>query len=107
MRYAAWLSGDLGRRLERDLVHSLGGVPGLRVLRVGGGFLVDADEDPGPFVAAVGDAVEELDEGMRRTYPLLRHEMGRLWGGSLQVVFPSAWLHGNAPSTVQGAPWVE
>ncbi len=107
VKYAAWLSGDLGRRLERDLIHSLGGVPGVRVKRVAGGFLVDADEDPGPFVAAVGDAVEALDEGMRETYPMLRREMGRIWGGSLQVVFPLAWLTDTLPCPVKGPPWID
>lgn len=88
IRYAAWLSGDLGRRLERDLRHGLGAVPGADVLRIAGGFLVEADEDPGPFVAAVFRAVTEMDDGIARTYPVFHHELGSLWEGTLQVVFP-------------------
>ncbi len=89
IRYAAWLSGDLGRRLERDLRHGLGGVPGLRVLRIAGGFLVEAEEDPGPLTAAVFHAVEVLQDGVRQAYPMLTHELGSLWEGTLQVVFPA------------------
>lgn len=89
IRYAAWLSGDLGRRLERDLRHGLGGVPGADVLRIAGGFLVEADEDPGPFVEAVFRAVMELDDSVARSYPMFHHELGSLWEGTLQVVFPA------------------
>ncbi len=48
VRYAAWLSGDLGRTLERTLQHALDPLEDVRVSRLPRGFLVEANEAPGP-----------------------------------------------------------
>ncbi len=88
VRYAAWLSGDLGKNLEKNLRIGLANLPGVRVQRLPRGFMIEANEDPGPFMEAVHHAVKELEAGVELAYPLFHHEMGPLWTGTLQVVFP-------------------
>lgn len=88
VRYAAWLSGDLGRQIENQLRHGLDAVPGLHVTRMPRGLLVEADESPGPLLEAVRGAIAELEDGVATRYPVFHHEMGPLWSGTLQVVFP-------------------
>jgi hypothetical protein len=87
VRYAAWLSGDLGRRLERSLQAGLDGI-GARITRMPRGFLVEAEEDSGPLLEAVHRAVTELEQGVQQEYPVFHHEMGPVWTGTLQVLFP-------------------
>ncbi len=87
VRYSAWLSGDLGKQLEKNLRHGLGGVPHLRVTRMPRGFLLEADEEPGPFLEAVHHAMTDLEAGIEEAFPVFHHEMGPVWTGTLQVVF--------------------
>lgn len=87
VRYAAWLAGDLGRSLERTLQNGLAGFTDVRVTRLPRGFLVEADEAPGPLLEAVHRAALELEEGVQAAYPVFHHEMGPVWTGTLQAVF--------------------
>lgn len=87
VRYAAWLAGDLGRTLERTLQHALDPLEDVRVSRLPRGFLVEADEAPGPLLEAVHRAALELERGAEAAYPVIHHEMGPVWTGTLQAVF--------------------
>ncbi len=88
VRYAAWLSGDLGTALERQLQAALDPVGDVRVSRLPRAFLVEAAESPGPLLEAVHRAAVDLEEGAAAAYPVFHHEMGPLWTGTLQAVFP-------------------
>jgi hypothetical protein len=85
VRYAAWLSGDLGRSLERTLQRNLG--PAAKVTRLPRGFLIEADEAPGPLLEAVHRAALDLERGAEAAYPVFHHELGPVWTGTLQAVF--------------------
>jgi hypothetical protein len=87
VRYAAWLSGDLGRTLERTLQHSLDPLDEVRVTRLPRGFLVQANEAPGPLLEAVHRAAVDLERGVEAAYPVFHHELGPVWTGTLQAVF--------------------
>ena len=87
VRYAAWLSGDLGRTLERTLQHALGPPSEVRVTRLPRAFLVESAEAPGPLLEAVRRAAVELERGAAAAYPVFHHEMGPVWTGTLQAVF--------------------
>lgn len=87
VRYSAWLSGDLGRELTRALTYALDGLERLRVARLPRGFLIEADEAPGPLLEAVARSMRELEEGVKARYPVFHHEMGPVWTGTLQSVF--------------------
>ena len=90
VRYAAWLSGDLGRSLERTLQHALDPLEDVRVTRLPRGFLVEANEAPGPLLEAVHRAALDLEKGAEAAYPVFHHEMGPVWTGTLQAVFEPA-----------------
>lgn len=90
VRYAAWLAGDLGRTLERTLQHSLDPLGAVRVSRLPRGFLIEADEAPGILLEAVARAAGDLEEGVASAYPVFHHELGPVWTGTLQAVFPVA-----------------
>lgn len=87
VRYAAWLSGDLGRSLERTLQHSLHNLADVKVTRLPRAFLVEAPEAPGPLLEAVHRAATDLESGAAAAYPVFHHEMGPVWTGTLQAVF--------------------
>lgn len=87
VRYAAWLSGDLGRSLERTLQRSLDDLPRVKVTRLPRAFLVEAPEAPGPLLEAVHRAATDLESGAAAAYPVFHHEMGPVWTGTLQAVF--------------------
>lgn len=87
VRYAAWLSGDLGRSLERTLQHALDPLDEVKVSRLPRGFLVEANEAPGPLLEAVHRAALDLEKGAEAAYPVFHHEMGPVWTGTLQAVF--------------------
>jgi hypothetical protein len=87
VRYAAWLSGDLGRSLERTLQQALGPLAGVKVTRLPRAFLVEATEAPGPMLEAVQRAAVELEAGAAAAYPVFHHELGPVWTGTLQAVF--------------------
>ncbi|HLF16904.1 MAG TPA: hypothetical protein VI796_05690 [Candidatus Thermoplasmatota archaeon] len=90
VRQAAWLSGDLGRTLERQLRTALDPLDGVRVSRLPRAFLVEAPEAPGPLLEAVERAARELEAAAERAYPVFHHEIGPLWTGTLQAVFAPA-----------------
>ncbi len=87
VRYAAWLSGDLGRELEKTLRHGLEHLADVLVTKLPRGFLVQADESAGPLLEAVHRAVTDLEAAVRAAYPVFHHEMGPVWTGTLQSVF--------------------
>lgn len=87
VRYAAWLSGDLGRTLEQTLQHALDPLDDVRVSRLPRGFLVEANEAPGPLLEAVHRAAVDLERGAEAAYPVFHHELGPVWTGTLQAVF--------------------
>ncbi len=88
IRYSAWLSGDLGRSIHQDIQASLQTLAGLRVTRMPRGFLIEADEDPGPMLEVVHAGIADVERAVAQRYPVFHHEMGPLWTGTLQVVFP-------------------
>jgi len=90
VRYAAWLSGDLGRIVERSLRQALGPLPRVRVSRMPRALLVEAAEAPGPLLEAVHRAAIDLERGVEEAFPVFHHELGPLWTGTLQAVFPQA-----------------
>jgi hypothetical protein len=87
VRYAAWLAGDLGRSLERTLGSALAPHMEVRVSRLPRGFLVESMEAAGPLLEAVHNAALELEAGVEAAYPVLHHDMGPVWTGTLQAVF--------------------
>lgn len=90
VRYAAWLSGDLGRALERSLRTSIHTDQPARVSRLPRALLVECDEAPGVLLEAVRRAAESLEQSVRAAYPVFHHEMGPVWTGTLQAVFDNA-----------------
>lgn len=88
VRYSAWLAGELGLRLERQLATALDPLGEVRITRLPRAFLVEADEEPGVLLEAVHRGVQDLEEGVARQYPVFHHEMGPLWTGTLQSLFP-------------------
>lgn len=92
IRYSAWLSGDLGNGIETTLQH---GLRGAQLTRLPRGFLVQADEEPGPFLEQVHRAMTDVEAGIQQRYPMFHREMGPAWTGTLQVLFPES----NHPTT--------
>ncbi len=89
-RYAAWLAGDLGHRLQSTLETDLRKRMGIavRVTRLPRGFLVEAPETPGVLLEAVCACVGKLERHVAKQYPIFHREMGPLWTGTLQSLFP-------------------
>ncbi|HUR63351.1 MAG TPA: hypothetical protein VM241_02605 [Candidatus Thermoplasmatota archaeon] len=87
VRYTAWLTGDLGRSLERTLQSAVAAYTEARVSRLPRGFLVESPEAPGPLLEAVHHAALEMEAGVEAAYPVFHHEMGPVWTGTLQSVF--------------------
>lgn len=87
VRYSAWLAGDLGQELHRQLQSALAAVPEANVTRLARGFLVEADEAPGPLLEAVAAAMQDMEHGVATKYPVFHREMGPVWTGTLQSVF--------------------
>ncbi len=90
VRYSAWLSGDLGKNLEATLKRSLKGLDELVITKLPRGFLVETREDEGPAVERIARGVSELEDSIHDTYPVFHREMGPVWTGTLQVIFPVA-----------------
>lgn len=86
VRYSAWLSGDFGRRLERDLGRSIKDLPDVRVLRIMGGFIIDTSEIEGVAVERVVRAMEALEDGVAQQYPAFHEELGPLWANTVQAI---------------------
>lgn len=87
VRYAAWLTGDLGLSLERTLVSALQPHVEVRVTRLPKGFLVESSEAAGPLLEAVHNAALALEAGVEAAYPVFHHQIGPVWTGTLQAVF--------------------
>lgn len=86
VRFAAWLSGDLGNVLQRTLEGSLKPLAGLRVERLPRGFVVQAAETPGCLLEAVHRAAVELEREAQVAFPVFHHELGPIWTGSLTAI---------------------
>jgi hypothetical protein len=89
VRYSAWLAGELGKKLHEDLQRELKGLDELGVTRMPRGFLVETKECEGVTVERVARAVSALEAGVRERYPVFHTEMGPVWTGTLQVIFPA------------------
>lgn len=90
-RYSAWLSGDLGARVVRDLnaaILEVNRVPELVVRRIASGIVVQGHEDTGPFVGALASALVAVERSVAKRYPVMHAELGSVFTGSLQVVLP-------------------
>lgn len=87
VRYSAWLSGDMGRVLENTMATALAAFDGLSITKLPRAFLIEAREEPGPFLEAVLRAAKDLELGVEENYPVFHHEMGPVWTGTLQSVF--------------------
>ena len=90
VRYAAWLQGDMGRAIERTFRKELEHVPHLKVTRLPRALVVEADEAPGPLLETCHRAAKALERGVESAYPVFHHELGPVWTGTLQAVFPEA-----------------
>ncbi|MGB1697644.1 MAG: hypothetical protein ACPHK8_04535 [Thermoplasmatota archaeon] len=88
IRYAAWLAGDLGTELLTTLEASLSGLPEVHIQKLHRGFLIQAEESPGPFLETVAQGMMKLEHMVSQTYPVFHREMGPVWTGTLQSVFP-------------------
>jgi hypothetical protein len=87
VRYTAWLTGELGQELHTQLTNALAVIPQARVTRLARGFLIEADEAPGPLLEAVARAMQDMESGVAAAYPIFHTEMGPVWTGTLQSVF--------------------
>jgi len=88
VRYSAWLSGELGKQLFEQLQEAMSAM-GATVTRLPRGLLVEADECAGPLLEATARAAEDLEDAVAERYPVFWHEMGPVWTGTLQAVFPA------------------
>jgi hypothetical protein len=98
VRLPSWLTGDLGRSIEQTFRGLLREIPQSTLTRLPRGFMVEAHEAPGPMLEAVHRAVLELEARVEEAYPVLHIELGPLWTGTLQTVFPTASSRGRAPA---------
>lgn len=89
VRYAAWLAGELGKALHDDLSRSRKDLPSLQVTRLPRGFLVETKEVEGITVERVAKSVREMEASVEDRYLVFHHEMGPVWTGTLQVIFPA------------------
>jgi hypothetical protein len=89
VRLPSWLTGDLGKCIEQTFRGLLRDLPRVALMRVARGFVVESYEAPGPFLEAVHRAVMELEVRVEEAFPVLYHELGPVWAGSLQAVFPA------------------
>lgn len=87
VRSHAWLNGDIGASLQQTLASALSGRIDARVTRLQKRFLVESDEELGPLVEAVHQAVVRMEQEVGAAYPVFHHEMGPVWTGTLQSVF--------------------
>jgi len=87
VRYSAWLCGELGKDLCKQLKDALS--PGSEVTRLPRSLLVESDEGAGQLLEATARAVQKMDDAMRARYPVFWHEMGPVWTGTLEAIFPA------------------
>ncbi|MEA3203336.1 MAG: hypothetical protein QOI63_1011 [Thermoplasmata archaeon] len=98
IRLPSWLTGDLGKSIEQTLRGLLRELPSVELTRLPRGFMVEAHEAPGPMLEAVHRAVLDLEARVEEAYPVLHVEMGPLWTGTLQTVFPTASSRDRVPA---------
>ena len=89
VRYSAWLAGELGKNLYESLQREIKDLPEVQLTRLPRGFLVETKECEGVTVERVARAVSALESGVKERYPVFHHEMGPVWTGTLQVIFPA------------------
>ncbi len=89
VRYSAWLTGDLGRALERTLRLGLDVRGRVRITRLPRAFVLEADEEPGILLEAVHRSAVRLEHTVEQAYPVLHQQIGPVWTGTLQSVFDS------------------
>jgi hypothetical protein len=97
VRLPSWLTGDLGKSIERTLRDPLRKLPSLRLTRLPRGFLIEAYEAPGPLLEAVYYAVVELEVRTKHAFPVLYHDLGPIWTGTLQAVFETPEPQNSPP----------
>jgi hypothetical protein len=88
VRYSAWLNGDLGREITSHVKAALKDQAGLRLDRLPGGLVVEADEAPGVLVEAVMRAATVAEAAIAKIHPVFVHEMGGVWAGAYTVIAP-------------------
>lgn len=88
VRYAAWLSGDLGKAIEASLKTTLDKKLELvNVSRLPRGLLVEcATPSPGILVDACVGACKKMESQVAKNHPVFHHEMGPVWTGTLQAI---------------------
>lgn len=86
VRSTAWLSGDLGRTLEAALQRTLHRNDAT-ITRLPRGFLVEAPEAVGVLLELVHRATLALEGEVSNAFPVMHHDMGPVWTGTLQAVF--------------------
>lgn len=86
VRYAAWLSGDLGRTIEGHVKTALKDVRGVETTRLPRGILVVAPELPGVLAEKCMRACDEVQAQVAVAYPVFSHEMGPVWTGVVSIV---------------------
>ncbi len=96
VRYSAWMTGDIGAFLTDYLadrttkeLRLLGAGPKTeaRPSRLNRGIVLECDEAPGVFMTATRTAVEAMEREVASRYPVLHHEMGGVWTGTIQAAF--------------------
>jgi hypothetical protein len=84
----AWLSGDLGRRIEhllRDGLHAdLKRLP--RTTRLPRAILIEDHAPMGQLVEAGIKAARHMETELAKEYPVMHHEMGPVWTGVIQAI---------------------
>lgn len=88
VRYSAWLCGELGHQIQELLENALAPLGEVHVTRLPRALLVEADEDSGPLLEAAHRAIQDAEAAVAKAYPVFHHEMGPVWTGTLQAVFP-------------------
>lgn len=90
VRSGAWMTGRLGQELREQLEAALGPQPEVRITAMPRGFLVEAPEAAGPLLEAVHAAARDMDAAVAVAYPIFHKEIGPVWSGTLQAIFPDA-----------------
>ena len=86
IRYGAWTSGALGREIATALQRALVDLTDLRIVRVMGGYIIQAREGEACLVNRVSSALRALEYTLQDQYPDFYHELGPLFTGEVQVV---------------------
>ena len=76
-----------GTRVRCGLQDALDPLGPVKITRLPRAFIIESEEAPGPLLEAVQRAAVELEERTAAAYPVLHHEIGHIWTGTLQAVF--------------------